>query len=198
MKPFIIGDDLVSIIVKKGQIIKYDIKYGGEPEPEVVWELDGKEVKDDGDRITIDKYEKNTVLTIRRSVRADSGKYKLILTNSSGKCERAAEVVVLGKPSSPNGPLVAQEVRANHITVAWKKPDDSGGSELTGYVLEKMDLDTGRWVPAGEVGPDETSFKIEGLTPKKKYKIRVKAVNKEGESEPLETDEPIVAKNPYG
>lgn len=198
VKPYIIGNDLVNIIVKKGQIIKYDIKYGGEPEPEVLWELDGKEVKDDGDRITIDKYEKNTVLTIRRSVRSDSGNYKLILTNSSGKCEKVAEVVVLGKPSAPTGPLVAEEVRANHMTVSWKKPEDTGGSDITGYVLEKMDLDTGRWVPAGEVGPNDTSFKIEGLTPKKKYKVRVKAVNKEGESEPLETSEPIEAKNPYG
>lgn len=39
---------------------------------------------------------------------------------------------------------------------------------------------------------------MENLTPKKKYKIRVKAVNKEGESEPLETEDAIVAKNPYG
>lgn len=39
---------------------------------------------------------------------------------------------------------------------------------------------------------------MDGLTPKKKYKFRVKAVNKEGESEPLENDEPILARNPYG
>lgn len=50
-----------------------------------------------------------------------------------------------------------------------------------------------------QAGPKSPgTFKLEGLTPKKKYKIRVKAVNKEGESEPLETDQPIVAKNPYG
>lgn len=49
------------------------------------------------------------------------------------------------------GPLVAEEVRATHITVAWKKPEDNGGSEITGYILEKMDMDTGRWVSAGEV-----------------------------------------------
>lgn len=56
-----------------------------------------------------------------------------------------------GKPSSPQGPLVAEEVRANHVKVKWNKPEDSGGSDITGYVLEKMDLDTGHWVPAGEV-----------------------------------------------
>lgn len=33
--------------------------------------------------------------------------------------------------------------------------------------------------------------------PGKKYKFRVKAVNKEGESEPLESKDPVEAKNPY-
>lgn len=55
-----------------------------------------QEIHDDGDRITIDKYEKNTVLTVRRTTRPDSGKYKLVLTNSSGTCESVADVVVLG------------------------------------------------------------------------------------------------------
>jgi hypothetical protein len=90
-------------------------------------------------------------------------------------------------------------VRSDHITVKWKKPKDDGGSDITGYLLEKMDLDTGRWIPAGEVGPGEPhTFTFSGLTPKKKYKFRVKATNKEGESEPLETDDAILAKNPYG
>lgn len=91
-----------------------------------------------------------------------------------------------------------EEVRANHVKVKWDSPEDNGGTDITGYVLEKMDLDTGRWIPAGEVGPHEKTFTFPGLTPKKKYKFRVKAVNKEGESEPLEVEEAILAKNPYG
>lgn len=47
-------------------------------------------------RITIDKYERNTLLTIRRATRIDSGKYTLILKNSSGTAEKSAEVIVLG------------------------------------------------------------------------------------------------------
>lgn len=102
------------------------------------------------------------------------------------------------KPSIPQGPLKVEEVRANHVKVKWDKPEDNGGTDITGYVLEKMDLETGRWIPAGEVGPNEKTFTFSGLTPKKKYKFRVKAVNKEGESEPLEVEEAILAKNPYG
>jgi hypothetical protein len=47
VKPFIIGDGLTNIVVKKGQVIKYDIKYGGEPEPVPRWELAGKELVED-------------------------------------------------------------------------------------------------------------------------------------------------------
>lgn len=58
----------------------------------------------------------------------------------------------IDKPAQPVGPLKAEEVRADHITVAWKKPKDNGGSEITSYLVEKMDMDSGQWIPAGEVG----------------------------------------------
>ena len=60
-----------------------------------------------------------------------------------------------------------------------------------------MEESTGRWVPVAQVDPNTTDFKIEGLTKGKKYKFRVKAVNAQGESEPLENDGFIEAKNPY-
>lgn len=59
--------------------------------------------------------------------------------------------MISDKPLRPVGPLKAEEVRADHITVSWKKPEDNGGSDITGYIIEKMDMDSGRWVAAGEV-----------------------------------------------
>lgn len=44
VKPFIVGEGLQSMIIKKGQVITFDIKYGGEPEPEVKW-MKGEEVR---------------------------------------------------------------------------------------------------------------------------------------------------------
>ena len=148
-------------------------------------------------RISIDVYEKegNTVLTVRKCKREDTAKYKLVLTNSSGSCEATADGVVLGKPSRPEGPLEVDKVRAKSAVLTWKKPKDDGGVPIQKYVIEKMDVDTGRWMPCGECDGEE--FKVEDLTPGKKYKFRVKAVNAEGESEPLESEKPVEAKNPY-
>ncbi|XP_047491377.1 twitchin-like isoform X5 [Penaeus chinensis] len=199
VKPYVKNkEEFKNIVIKKSQLFKLDIKYGGEPEPKAIWKKDDKEViPDEEERITIEQYERNTVFTLRKGVRSDTAKYKLCLSNSVGECEEVADVVVLAKPNRPEGPLFPEEIRADHVKLKWKKPKDDGGLPIEGYVIEKMDMDTGTWVPAGEIGPDKEEFTVDGLTPKKKYKFRVKAVNKEGESEPLENDEPITARNPY-
>lgn len=196
VKPFIIGDDLKNIIVKKGANIKYDIQFGGEPPPDVKWDLNGVDLKNSA-RISIESNEKNTLIIIKQAVRSDSGKIQLTLSNSSGTISSVADIIVLDKPSAPEGPLVVEDVHAEHAKVKWKKPKDDGGCPLKGFLIEKMDVDSGRWIPVAEVSPDKDSFKCEGLTKGKKYKFRVKAINKEGESDPLESIQPVLAKNPY-
>ena len=53
--------------------------------------------------------------------------------------------------------------------------------------------------PAGAPVTKRThSFHVSDLTPGQDYKFRVTAVNDEGDSEPLETESAIKAKNPYG
>ena len=183
------------IVIKVGQTLRWDVNYGGEPEPEIAWYFNDNPVEPNDDTVTIDKYTKNTVLTVRKCLRSDNGKYKLILTNSSGSAQTQADGVVLGKPSRPMGPLEVTDVRAKKANLKWKAPEDDGGSPVTHYTIEKMDLDTGFWIPCGET--DKEEFQVDGLQEGKKYKFRVKAVNKEGESEPLETREAIEAKNPY-
>ena len=61
-----------------------------------------------------------------------------------------------------------------------------------------MDTSTGRWQPAARTDGDTTDTEVKGLEPGKRYEFRVKAVNEEGESEPLDGDQSILAKDPYG
>lgn len=49
---------------------------------------------------------------------------------------------------------------------------------------------------AGDKKPLE--LEVTGLEPGHQYKFRVTAVNDEGDSEPLETEKAILAKNPFG
>ena len=49
--------------------------------------------------------------------------------------------------------------------------------------------------PGGLAHPE---FQVTDLIPGQDYKFRVAAVNDEGESEPLETEKAVKAKNPYG
>lgn len=101
-----------------------------------------------------------------------------------------------GKPSKPKGPLKVSDVTAEGCKLKWEKPEDDGGEPVDHYVVERMDTETGRWVPVTTTKSPEAD--VSGLNEGKEYQFRVKAVNAEGESEPLETDIPTVAKNPYG
>lgn len=102
----------------------------------------------------------------------------------------------LGAPTRPEGPLKVKDVTKNGAKLSWDKPEDDGGTPVTAYVVEKMDMSTGRWVPVGRSQKPE--MEVKGLQEGHEYKFRVKAVNDEGESEPLETDGTVVAKNPFG
>lgn len=72
---------------------------------------------------------------------------------------------------------------------------DDGGAPVEQYLVEKQDQDTGRWVTVGR--SKEPNMTVENLEPNHEYKFRVSAVNSEGESEPLEGKDTIVAKNEF-
>nr|CAD7448818.1 unnamed protein product [Timema bartmani] len=98
-------------------------------------------------------------------------------------------------PGKPKGPLKVSDVTKNGCKLKWDKPEDDGGKPITGYVVEKLDKSTGRWVPIGKTL--EPEMDVKGLQEGHEYQFRVKAVNEEGDSEPLETDRLTVAKNPF-
>lgn len=97
---------------------------------------------------------------------------------------------------SLQGPLEVSDVNKHGCKLKWEKPEDDGGVPIEYYEIEKLDPLTGQWIPCGKsVEPEAT---ITGLQEGKPYKFRVKAVNREGESDELETEKSIIAKNPFG
>ncbi len=93
--------------------------------------------------------------------------------------------------------MKVSDVTKETCVVSWKPPLDNGGFPIEKYIIEKQDVVRGGWVPAGEVNGDNTSLRLTKLTPGKEYLFRVRAVNKEGESDALETSSATLAKNPF-
>lgn len=180
--------------VKAGQRIQYEIPIEASPKPTVEWQINGKVVHP-SDRIDIQLLHNRVILDIPFSVRSDGGVYKLTLKNDLGICSAAANVTVLDKPSRPEKPLVVSDITKESCSLSWKIPLDDGGSPILHYVIEKMDLTRGTWADAGM--STHLSHQVTRLIHMKEYLFRVSAVNAIGQSEPLELDRAIVAKNEF-
>jgi hypothetical protein len=70
-------------------------------------------------------------LVIVKSVRADTGRYTIRLVNTSGTETAECDVIVLGPPSRPRGPLEIKEVTKSSVTLSWTPPEDTGGRDIT-------------------------------------------------------------------
>lgn len=53
-------------------------------------------------------------------------------------------------PQPPEGPLTPSEITKSSCLLQWRPPRDNGGSEITHYIVEKMDSDSLRWVPVSD------------------------------------------------
>lgn len=195
--PRIDRKNLRDITVSAGSMIKYDCDISGEPPPSVTWTFDNRKL-DSNRHVNINNVDYNSKLVIREAVREDTGEYTIQATNSSGKDQVTVRVTVTDKPMPPEGPIKVSDVRGTGCKLKWKRPKDDGGSPIEYYQVEKLDPNTGLWVPAGRSNGPEPSAELNNLTPGTEYQFRVRAVNAEGESEPLKAEEPVLAKDPYG
>ena len=48
-------------------------------------------------------------------------------------------------PGAPGTPDV-EEIGKNFVSLAWTRPEEDGGSPITGYDIEKSEPGTERWV----------------------------------------------------
>lgn len=142
MKPRIDRTNLNPIVVKAGLSVNLDVKIIGEPPPEVTWFFKDKEIATN-DEYRIDNVDYNTKFFIMRAKRPQSGKYQILAKNQVGEDKAEVDITVLGKPTSPNGPLKVSDVHKHGCKLKWDKPDDDGGAPIDYYQIEKLDPLTG-------------------------------------------------------
>ena len=180
-----------------GETFMFDVHVSGEPAPSKKWILDGEDVET-SDRLKITYADYTTRFTVRKAARCDTGTLVLNAENVNGRDTAEVQITVLDVPGKPLGPLVVKNMTAKDCNLEWKAPKDNGGLPINYYIVEKCDEDYGgRWAVCGETDGPDTNYFCEGLTENHRYKFRVKAVNKMGKSEPLETAGLYTAKNPF-
>ncbi|XP_078500325.1 immunoglobulin-like and fibronectin type III domain-containing protein 1 [Lissotriton helveticus] len=176
------------IVVRAGQNAMVKVPFVGRRPIKSIWYQDDVELTDDG-RIHINHAPNFSCLSITRASRKDSGNIKLRLKNESGTMEANMQLVVIDRPLPPQGPVEVLESTPTVIGIQWNPPKDDGGKPLHHYVVERQQVGRSTWLKLGEVPPNITTFSTSKVDHGKKYYFRVRAVNSEGISEALESEE---------
>lgn len=105
-------------------------------------------------------------------------------------------VSVLNVPTPPLGPLNAKDIHPEGCILVWSPPEDDGGSEIIGYIVEKMERSRAVWESVGKFSG--CVAEVKELIVGKRYLFRVSAVNVVGESKTLEGDRQVTARDQCG
>uniref|UniRef100_A0A1Y1MXQ4 Fibronectin type-III domain-containing protein n=1 Tax=Photinus pyralis TaxID=7054 RepID=A0A1Y1MXQ4_PHOPY len=89
-------------------------------------------------------------------------------------------------PSPPRN-LEISDTTTKSATITWDAPENTGGTELTGYIIEKKYEYMPNWERAATLEPSVHKFTFENLREKTKYVFRVMAENSVGVSNPAVT-----------
>ncbi|KAI0982140.1 hypothetical protein GJ496_002986, partial [Pomphorhynchus laevis] len=182
------------IRINAGEPLEISLDYVGSPNNVVTWTKDNEPF---GTSVKIEDVDENTTLSVPITRRSDSGNYKVSIKNDQGEDEASIKVIVQDVPSQCMDPLVPSNTTKISTTLKWDIPEDNGGSAITGYVVEKCKEGSTTWEPVGTCDPYDTKIIADKLEPMQNYNFRVKAENKSGLSEPLQTISPVLIKPPY-
>ncbi|KAM8752242.1 immunoglobulin superfamily member 22-like [Acanthopagrus schlegelii] len=176
------------VTVKAGQTAAVKIPFKGKPPPKVTWYKDGAEVIED-ERTKVERSADSTSLVLSRCVREDSGVIMLRLKSDCGTAVATLHLDVIDRPKPPQGTVEFLELSGNCVRMKWKAPRDNGGKQVSSFVIERRAAGKKSWTRVGDVDSSTTSFSDDKVEEGQAYQYRIRAVNVEGMSEPLETEE---------
>lgn len=176
------------VSVKAGQTATIKIPFKGKPLPKVTWYKDGVEVTED-ERTKIERSADGTCLVLSRCVREDSGAMMLRLKSDCGTAVANLHLNVIDRPRPPQGKVEFLEMSRKCIKMKWKAPRDNGGKQVTSFLIERRLAGKKSWDKVGEVNSSTTIFTDDKVDEGEAYQYRIRAVNEEGMSEPLETED---------
>ncbi|GAA49621.1 twitchin, partial [Clonorchis sinensis] len=182
-------------VASEGDLIKIKVPYLGRGNIELKLKRDGREVPE-SNRVKLVDLDGIATVQLKDITRDMGGDYSLEIGNESGSCNVPFTVRVLSAPSECQGPLVASDTTPFSTRLSWKPPRSDGGSKVTHYVIEKMEIGRDRWVPVSS-GTRQPTCEVQGLQENAQYLFRVAAVNDCGQGDWIQLPEPLVARYPF-
>ncbi|KAJ8016727.1 hypothetical protein DPEC_G00010360 [Dallia pectoralis] len=174
------------VIVKAGNCAIFTFPFVGCEPIKIQWYGKGEELLDNQTTKMENTFNQSRLL-LNKCQRKDTGEIKIKLKNEYGTMEAFSRLIVLEKPSVPQGPVEVLESTAFCISIKWRAPKDDGGCPVIRYNLERQQVGRNTWKIIGETAgvPD---FEDKSVERGKKYRYRIRAVTEEGISEMMETD----------
>uniref|UniRef100_A0A3Q0SGI8 Titin n=1 Tax=Amphilophus citrinellus TaxID=61819 RepID=A0A3Q0SGI8_AMPCI len=98
------------------------------------------------------------------------------------------------KPGPPGNPKL-KDWSKSHADICWTKPTRDGGSPILGYVIEAQKSGSAQWDRINKDLVKICAYRVPGLIEGLEYRIRIRATNKVGDSEPRELPQTVLAKD---
>ncbi|ESO04851.1 hypothetical protein HELRODRAFT_143639, partial [Helobdella robusta] len=161
------------------------------PQPKVTWTFNGQFLPDPT-RIRPETIYNHATLNLNKMKASDAGLYTLTLENPFGKDTMNIKLKTIDKPG-PIKNLAVKSVTSNTVTLTWGEPDTDGGSDITGYNVEKKEGQRKMWQSVTNT-PNLEALAT-GLFEGNKYNFRVAAENSVGVGEFVELDQMVQPKS---
>lgn len=182
------------VYVKAGSDLTFEIPLSGRPLPKVTLSKNNVAIKA-SKRLTADVTPDSVVISLIESIAKDAGKYEITASNAGGTTKISFTFVVLDKPGPPIGPVEIGEVGENSVQLKWSPPEYDGGSPVTNYIIMKRETSTPTWTEVS-TSVARSAIKATKLTKGEAYQFRIKAVNRYGVSDHIDS-KPVMIKLPY-
>lgn len=178
-----------TVYVRAGSTLKCEIPLTGKPLPKVTLSKENVLLRSTmrfNSEVTPDSMK----IILRESIAADSGRYDITASNACGTTKSFVNIVVLDSPSAPQGPVELFDVTEDSVSLKWLPPAYDGGSPITNYIIQKRETTTANWMDVSSAVA-RCTMKIMKLTTGLEYQFRIRAENRYGISEHI--DSPTVA-----
>uniref|UniRef100_A0A3P9KU82 Immunoglobulin-like and fibronectin type III domain-containing protein 1 n=1 Tax=Oryzias latipes TaxID=8090 RepID=A0A3P9KU82_ORYLA len=187
LDPDALGKFNQPIIIKAGENAEWKLPFSGGAPMTIQWYKDDEELLP-ASNVKIGTSDTDSQLRLTKCQRKDSGQVKIKIKNEFGTKEALSRLIVLDKPTAPQGPVEVMESAVTSVEFKWKPPKDNGGCPVTNYIIERQQVGRNKWSNLGEI-PANPSFKDSDVDPGRRYCYRIRAKNAEGVSDYLQTED---------